>query len=92
MNLKIDFKAIEKSINYLSYWPSYCDENGEFINFEEEDEEEWKAYHHDATHSGYWWDEFVKLFSDRMEEIEDIHIYIQENDNGKGEIYIELSK
>lgn len=184
--IKFNFKKIEKSINYLSLWPEYCDENGEFIDFEEEDinhpgfysidncplsieefenkgytyggsfyafgslygddedeakmcinfhpehdainfksnkfsfkecittinmvmaqikadednrsyniffgsvgdNENWRGYHHDATHSGYWWDEFVQFFSECKDTLEEIEISLREKENGDGEIFI----
>lgn len=182
---KFDFKAIEKTINYLSLWPSYCNENEEFIDFEEEDgngnysidncpfsieefeskgytyggsiyafstlygeegetdmhinfypkdnlitflsdkfsykecvtiinmvmaqinadeknrsyclyfgivgdNESWKGYHHDATHSGFWWDEFVQMFSECKDDINRVEISLSEKEDGEGEIFIEL--
>lgn len=38
MKVKLDFKKLEREINYLSMWPSYIDGNGELVNFEETDE------------------------------------------------------
>ena len=187
---RFDFKAIEKSINYSYCWPSYCNENGEFIDFEEEDENgyysidncpltidefeskgytfggstyycnplygddgeatihinfypkhdeiyleadkysfnecltiinmvmaqikadeknhcynlyfgfdgeeneegKWKGYGADPAMSNYWWDDFAKMFSERIDEIKDVHIYLEENKDEEGDITIAFCK
>lgn len=168
--IKLNFKALEKEINYLTMWPNYYDENGELMNFDVEDEagntslDEWpmsitefekKGYkfngsvyncsaeygddenepkfdylfwpddnsieivgetftikecliiinmvmrqlqdkkhsygiiygfgkdsdfhfmHHDASHFGWWWADFIRFFEGRQSDIKHIRIWIE---------------